>query len=126
MFLLTGDDDFNALCSAVLGAVVDGPIYRLRPPSPNHGVVAPYTGGDVLFDQRLNRIALTSRYQAGARILIRRAEDPTVADGHDLLFAVRPDGQLDPMTRTSTVTPQPGDMVVLLGPATAGDKPSVE
>ncbi len=50
VLLLTGEDDFNALGSTVLEGSVAGPVYRLGARQPSHGVVAPYTGGETLFD----------------------------------------------------------------------------
>jgi hypothetical protein len=54
--------------------------------------------------------------------------------GQELLFVVRADGQLVPVTQTSTPTPEPGDTLVSLGsvlaaqPADPGhsDLPEVE
>ena len=57
VLLLTGEDDFNALASAMLRGNVDGPVYRLRPGLPSHGVVAPYTGAEALFGAELTRPA---------------------------------------------------------------------
>jgi hypothetical protein len=37
--------------------------------------------------------------------------------GHDLLFLVRADGQLAPVTRTGTPAPEAGDTAVSLGPS---------
>jgi NhaP-type Na+/H+ or K+/H+ antiporter len=53
ILLLTDEDDFNALGSTVLQGSVEGPVYRLGARQPSHGVVAPCTGGDILFDSRL-------------------------------------------------------------------------
>ena len=47
MLLLTDEDDFNALASVLLADCVDGRVYRLAPPQRSHGVVAPYTGGEI-------------------------------------------------------------------------------
>ncbi|MGW3668885.1 cation:proton antiporter [Streptomyces sp. NPDC005141] len=118
VLLLTEEDDFNALASATLRGNVDGFVHRLGPPGLSHGVVAPYTSGDTLFGAELNRPELARRYADGARITSRPAGEG-VPDGHALLFLVRPDGRLDPVT--STRTPQPGadDTVILLGPSRA-------
>ncbi|WP_406375883.1 sodium:proton exchanger [Streptomyces sp. NBC_00647] len=116
VLLLTEEDDFNALASATLRGNVDGFVHRLGPPGLSHGVVAPYTSGDTLFGAELNRPELARRYADGARITARPAGEGVPA-GHALLFLVRPDGRLDPVTRTRT--PQPGahDTVILLGPS---------
>jgi len=68
VLLLTEEDDFNALGSTVLEGTVEGPVYRLGARQPSHGVVAPYTGGQILFDPRLTRYEIGRRYAGGARI----------------------------------------------------------
>ena len=68
VLLLTEEDDFNALGSTVLQGSVEGPVYRLGARRPSHGVVAPYTGGQILFDPRLTRYEIGRRYADGARI----------------------------------------------------------
>lgn len=115
VLLLTEEDDFNALAAANLSDTVDGFVHRLGPPGSSHGVVAPYTPGDTLFGRELSRPELARRYEAGARIACRPAGEG-VPDGHALLFLVRPDGRLDPVTRTRTPEPGAGDTAVLLGP----------
>ncbi|OKK21876.1 sodium:proton exchanger [Streptomyces sp. CB00455] len=120
VFLLTDDDDFNALASVLVEDNVEGPVYRVGPPHDRHGVVAPYTGGAVLFGSPLLRHVLAARYEAGARFLVRPASDP-LPPGHETLFVVRGDGRLEPVDETSSGTPQEGDTVVLLGPPPAAD-----
>ncbi|WP_405942715.1 cation:proton antiporter [Streptomyces sp. NBC_00207] len=115
VFLLTDDDDFNALASVVVEDNVEGPVYRVGPPHESHGVVAPYTGGAVLFGGSLVRHVLAERYEQGARFLVQPAADP-VPPGHERLFVVSADGRLDPVDETQAVTPREGDLVVLLGP----------
>ena len=118
VLLLTDEDDFNALASVLLTETVEGRVYRLAPPQLSHGVVAPYTTGEILFANGMTRPAVTERYQDGARIVVHRT-DGVLPAGQDLLFIVRADGQLAPVTQTSTPTPQPGDTLVSLGPALA-------
>ena len=65
VLLLTEEDDFNALGSTVLQGSAGGPVYRLGARRPSHGVVAPYTGGQILFDPRLTRYEIGRRYAAG-------------------------------------------------------------
>ena len=118
VLLLTEQDDFNALAAADLAGNVDGPVYRLGPQSPGHGVVAPYTGGETLFGAGLTRPDIGRRYAAGAPICTRPA-DGGIPAGADLLFLVRANGALAPVTHTSTPAPQQGDTMILLGPAPA-------
>ena len=115
VLLLTGEDDFNALASAVLEGTVDGGVYRLAPPLRSHGVVAPYTGADILFGPQLSRPAIGHRYRGGASIVTQH-EDSVLPAGHDLLFLVRADGQLAAVTAAGRTPPQPGDTMVTIGP----------
>ena len=116
VFLATDDDDFNALASIVMQDNVEGPVYRVGPPHDSHGVVAPYTGGDILFGYSLVRHVLAERYGRGARFVVQPAADPLPPE-HETLFVVRADHQLDPVTERRKTVPQDGDTVVLLGPA---------
>ena len=116
VFLATDDDDFNALASIVMQDNVEGPVYRVGPPHDSHGVVAPYTGGDILFGHSLVRHVLAERYGRGARFVVQPAADPLPPE-HETLFVVRADHQLDPVTERRKTVPQDGDTVVLLGPA---------
>ena len=118
VLLLTDEDDFNALASMLLAESVEGRVYRLAPPQRSHGVVAPFTTGEILFGNGLTRPAVTGRYQDGARIVTSGAGGALPA-GQDLLFRVRTDGQLAAVTATSTSAPQAGDTIVSLGPVPA-------
>lgn len=113
VLLLTAEDDFNALAALVLRYSVGDEVYRVGAPTGGRGVVAPYTGGRVLFSPALNRSTLASRYAEGARIVARQAggEMPI---GHELLFVVHADGRLDPATRQRSPSWDDGDTVVLL------------
>jgi NhaP-type Na+/H+ or K+/H+ antiporter len=122
VLLLTDEDDFNALAAVLLPTSVDGRVYRLAPQRPSHGVVAPYTGGEILFRKDLTRRAVTDRYADGARITVQRADGAPAAAhdtpfaGHDLLFLVRADGHLAAVTQDDTPVPRAGDTMVSLGP----------
>ncbi|MER6120076.1 cation:proton antiporter [Streptomyces sp. NPDC001743] len=117
VLLLTDEDDFNALASTTLRESVEGPVHRLAAPSANHGVVAPYTGGESLFGGGLTGPELSRRYEAGARAVARPAGDPLPA-GHQVLFVVGPEGRLAPVTDAETPAAEPGGTVILLGPPT--------
>ncbi|MCH0563921.1 MULTISPECIES: sodium:proton antiporter [unclassified Streptomyces] len=116
VYLLTDDDDFNALASVVMADSVDGPIYRVGPPPGSQGVVAPYTGGTTLFGPGLAREALVDRHGRGARFHVQPASAPR-PPGHDALFLVYRDGRLEPVTDAQPGGAAPGDTLVLLGPA---------
>jgi NhaP-type Na+/H+ or K+/H+ antiporter len=119
VLLLTTEDDFNALAAAVLAGSVEGPVYRVGPQLPSHGVVAPYTGGEILFGAELTRLEVGHRYAGGARV-VNRPGDDGIPPGMELLFLVRADGKLMPVTRASPPAPQPGDTMILLEPALVG------
>lgn len=114
VLLLTDEDDFNALLSSMLAGSVDGGVYRLGPAPGSRGVVAPYTGGEVLFGAELSRPEMGRRYQAGARIVVC-APGSTSPAGGDELFLVRADGRLVPATG-SPLKRQAGDSLVVLCP----------
>jgi len=116
VFLLTGEDDFNALASAVLDGNVSEHVYRLAPPMRSHGVVAPYAGAEILFDAGMTRSALSRRYHDG-ELIVARSSDGELPAGHDLLFLVRADGLLAAVTESGRPPSQAGDVIVSLGPA---------
>ncbi len=118
VLLLTDEDDFNALASVLLADSVEGQVYRLAPAERSHGVVAPYTTGEILFGAGLTRPAVTGRYQDGDRISTRPADGAAVA-AENLLFRVRADGQLAAVTRSGSPAPQNGDVIVCLEPGHA-------
>jgi NhaP-type Na+/H+ or K+/H+ antiporter len=117
VLLLTDEDDFNAIASVLLADSVEDRVYRLAPPMRSHGVVAPYTGGEILFGPGLTRTEISNRYQAGARI-VAHGVDAEPPARPQLLFLVRPDGQLTAVTAADTPVPGAGDtMVSLVGVA---------
>jgi hypothetical protein len=79
VLLLTDEDDFNALAAAELAGAADGSVHRLGARLPSHGVIAPYTGGEILFGTSLTRHDIGQRYAAGARIFTRPAGSPPAA-----------------------------------------------
>lgn len=69
VYLLTGEDDFNALGSVVLSSSFEGTTtYPLGARGHDHGVVAPYLGGEVVFGPGLSRSDIADRYASGARL----------------------------------------------------------
>jgi NhaP-type Na+/H+ or K+/H+ antiporter len=117
VLLLTQNDDLNALASTILEAGSrEASVYRLGPPPGSHGVVAPFTGADILFGPGLTRSALIRRYAGGARILAYPVSGK-LPDGHELLFLIRQEGKLEPVTEAGQPGPRSGDTAVVLGPA---------
>lgn len=121
VFFLTAEDDFNALAATVLRGSVEGSVHRVGSPCESVGVVAPFIGGEVLFGTELTGVALTRRYEDGASIVTRPA-DQAAPVSWDMLFLVRGDGRLEPVTEANRPLPGPGDLAVLLAPA---DHPAV-
>ena len=79
--------------------------------------MSPYTGAEVLFADPLTGVAINKRHHQGAGIVTWPAEGG-IPDGYDVLFVVRPDGQLVAVTKHQGPAPGRGDTLVLLGPAT--------
>lgn len=123
VLLLTGEDDFNALASVMLQGNVDGPVYRLRPERPSHGVVAPYTGGETLFGAELTRPTVIRRSDGGARVAARPGSHPLPA-ASDVLFVIRADGRLVPVTDHATPERRGDDTVVFLEPHFVEPRPT--
>ncbi|HEX7993928.1 MAG TPA: hypothetical protein VF506_08405 [Streptosporangiaceae bacterium] len=65
VFMLTGEDHFNALAAATVAGNASTPVYRL---APSHGEVGQNSAGEILFASRLTHSALTDRYTVGSRI----------------------------------------------------------
>ncbi|GGR47233.1 cation:proton antiporter [Streptomyces netropsis] len=124
VYFLTAEDDFNALAAVILRGSTEGTVHRLSAPPGSHGVVAPFIGGEVLFSAELTGPVLSRKYEDGAAVLARPAGG-VLPTGCDLLFLVRPDGRLDPVTEGSTPLLGPGDTVVLLAPGTRGGRPEI-
>jgi hypothetical protein len=114
--LLTGEDDFNTLGSMILKGSLEGGVYRLASVTPSHDIVAPSTGGEILFGPQLTWPELVRRFGAGSRVQALAA-DGGVPAAHDLLFLLRADGQLVPATSTSKPATGHGDTMILLTPA---------
>jgi NhaP-type Na+/H+ or K+/H+ antiporter len=119
VYFLTAEDDFNALAAEILRGSVEGTVHRLNAPADSHGVVAPFIGGEVLFGADLTWPMFFRRYEDGAAVLAQPAGD-ALRPGSDLLFLVRRDGRLDPVTGRGTPLPRPGDTAVLLAPGGRG------
>ncbi|MCX5294391.1 MULTISPECIES: sodium:proton antiporter [unclassified Streptomyces] len=119
VYFLTSEDDFNALAAVLLRGSVEGTVHRLNAPADSHGVVAPFIGGEVLFGPDLTWPTFSRRYEEGAAVLVQPVGDAE-RPGSDLLFLVRRDGRLDPVTEAGTPLPRPGDTAVLLAPGARG------
>ncbi|MFD5406439.1 cation:proton antiporter [Streptomyces griseorubiginosus] len=119
VFFLTAEDDFNALAASILRGSVEGAVHHLGAPPDSRGVVAPFIGGEVLFGTDLTWPTFSRAYEEGAAVLAQPA-DGVLPPGCELLFLVRPDGRVDPVTRTGKPLPRSGDTAVLLAPGGRG------
>jgi len=118
VFLLTADDNFNALAAITLADLADGRVYRLAPP-PDSEVVVGAEPRQVLFGDGLTWTEFARRWRAGDRFTL--CDAAAVPDGGQQLFVVRAGGQLDPFTHSARPQPEPGDAMVLLArPAMVG------
>ncbi|MFE2916543.1 cation:proton antiporter [Kitasatospora indigofera] len=130
VYLLTADDDFNALVSVLLQDDEGRSVHRLAPAeSLEHGAPAG-PGSGLLFGTGLTGPVLAGRFRDGAAISARPAGGP-LPPGYDLLFTVGPGGRLRPAgtgpgtfgTGGTGGTDTGGDVragtLILLGPAPA-------
>jgi NhaP-type Na+/H+ or K+/H+ antiporter len=118
ILLLTAEAGFNALAAALLQGGGGGPVYRVASAQDVDGAPPVYAGGQVLFGPALTRDAVARRCDDGAAITLGAADEPVPA-GHDLLFRVRADGRLVPVTERTQPPVEDGDTTVLLGPTPA-------
>ena len=106
VLLLTDEDDFNALAAAELAGAADGQVYRLGARLPSHGVVAPYTGGEILVGYQPHPVCrIGRRYAAGARDLHPSGGQ---RDPRRWPSAVRGPGQRHPGADHSDIHPSAG------------------
>jgi NhaP-type Na+/H+ or K+/H+ antiporter len=116
ILLLTGEDGFNALAAALMQGGGGGPVYRVASSHDVNGAPPAYAGGEVLFGPALTRSAVAQRCDEGAEITLGPADGP-IPHEHDLLFRVRADGRLVPVTERAEPAVEEGDTTVILGPA---------
>ncbi|GLW70857.1 hypothetical protein Kpho02_31560 [Kitasatospora phosalacinea] len=116
VYLLTAEDEFNALAAAVLHDGSELPVFRLPAAAPGPGVVGDAPAAMVL-PAALTGPELARRHAAGARIL-RRPADGELPPGHDLLFTLDRAGHLLPATLYGEPA-QPGQVTerIVLGPS---------
>ncbi len=119
ILLLTEEDGFNALAAALFRGGDGGEVYRMAAPSDARGTVVAYAGGDVLFGHRVTGEEFGRAYRDGARIVTVPAGGDLPAE-HDVLFRVRADGRLAPVTVSNDPVAETGDTTILFGPVRAG------
>ncbi|WP_042430429.1 cation:proton antiporter [Streptacidiphilus anmyonensis] len=112
ILLLSREDDFNALVSTLLGSQ-GGRVYRLAP-AVEQRVRGPQADSETLFAPQLTRTEIEQRHRGGATIAAHPAGTVPSAD-YDLLFRIRADGALAPVTRSRAPAREEGDTEVVLG-----------
>ncbi|MGH3490746.1 MAG: hypothetical protein ACRDP8_22915 [Actinopolymorphaceae bacterium] len=124
IFLLSEEDDFNALAVTILQGNVDGPVYRVGAAETSQGVAAPFLGGAPLFSYGLDRAAIDERHRDGGRIEVRDLGG--VADGDEVLFVLRSDRRLEPATHERCPTPADTDLLIVISaPGRSAAEPPV-
>jgi hypothetical protein len=116
ILLLMNEDGFNALAATILEGGEGGRVYRLGSLADAHGTPPLYAGGQVLFGPHLARDGLLRRYRAGETLVTGDGDAPVPADDN-LLFRIRTDGQLAPVTMSAPPAGEPGDRTILLAPS---------
>jgi NhaP-type Na+/H+ or K+/H+ antiporter len=112
VLLLTSDDDFNALATAMFTGRSEASVYRLGAASNRHSVIGT-DNGQILFSADMTSGALAAHHRAGAHVVAEPAGPATTA-GRELLFLVHPDGRLAPITRAGTPPQEDGDIAVAM------------
>jgi hypothetical protein len=118
VLLLTGDDGYNALAANVLAGQSRTPVYRLTPRHGYSPAAQDNASAATLFSPILTHDEIARRYGSGSRVTTTAA-DGAIPTGSDPLFLIHGGRDLRPVTTSDTPTPQPGDTVVVLGPAVA-------
>ena len=121
ILLLTDEDRFNALVARILAGGEGGPVYRLGSAADVGAGSPAYAGGEVLFGPHLTRERLLRRLHSGSDLIAGDIDAP-VGLGDELLFRIRTDGRLSPVTMTSEPPSEPGDRTILLGSAPTSDQ----
>jgi len=119
VYLLTDEDDYNAALALLLhdlGGDEAPSVYRLAPPSGEETVITPSPGSEMLFGGGLNRSVMDRRFSEGASIQALPA-DRTPPPDCELLFVIDCEGRLEAATESSSPTPRPCGVLVLLGKA---------
>jgi hypothetical protein len=114
VLLLTDEDGYNALASAIVAGQSETPVYHLAPRPGRGASVEENTGAATLFSRTLTNDDISRRYESGSRVSAKTADGPADA-GSDLLFVIDRKGVLKPVTTSDAPTPEPGDTVVCLG-----------
>jgi Kef-type K+ transport system membrane component KefB len=91
---------------------------RLRIPAIIILLPVGFTAGAITTDVNPQRLLgpAFQRYASGARICAQPADGGAPPDG-DVLFLVRADGRLAPVTQSGPPQPEAGDTMILLAPA---------
>jgi hypothetical protein len=114
VLLLTRSDDFNAVTAAELRSELGhGHVFRVAPDPEEPDLLPPSSEGGILGGPALTFAELSSRFAAGARIVVR-ASDGSSRPTDVPLFAVASDGRLSVAADGSPLDVRAGDTVIVL------------
>jgi hypothetical protein len=114
VLLLTPSDDFNAVTAAELRSELGhGHVFRVAPDAEEPDLLPPSSEGGILGGPALTFAELSSRFAAGARIVVR-ASDGSSRPTDVPLFAVASDGRLSVAADGSPLDMRAGDTVIVL------------
>jgi NhaP-type Na+/H+ or K+/H+ antiporter len=119
VILLTRSDDFNAVTAAELrGELGHGHVFRVAPDPEEPDLLPPSSEAGILGGRALTFAELSNRFAAGARIVLRPAEE-SVGPPEELrsevpLFVVASDGRLSIAADGSPLDVRAGDTVIVL------------
>jgi NhaP-type Na+/H+ or K+/H+ antiporter len=114
VLLLTRSDDFNAVTAAELRSELGhGHVFRVAPDPEEPDLLPPSSEGGILGGPALTFAELSSRFAAGARIVVR-ASDGSSRPTDVPLFAVASDGRLSIAADGSPLDVRAGDTVIVL------------
>jgi NhaP-type Na+/H+ or K+/H+ antiporter len=114
VLLLTRSDDFNAVTAAELRSELGhGHVFRVAPDPEEPDLLPPSREGGILGGPALTFAELSSRFAAGARIVVR-ASDGSSRPTDVPLFAVASDGRLSVAADGSPLDTRAGDTVIVL------------
>jgi hypothetical protein len=119
VLLLTRSDDFNAVTAAELrGELGHGHVFRVAPDPEEPDLLPPSSEAGILGGRALTFAELSNRFAAGARIVLRPAEEsvgpPKELRSEVPLFVVTSDGRLSIAADGSPLDVRAGDTVIVL------------
>jgi hypothetical protein len=117
ILLLSDEHAFNVITAALLEGGEEGRVYRIGSAEDARAGTTARAPEDILFTVALTGEHIAGEYAAGARFTVTTGAAP---EGQHLLFRVRANGDLAPVTVAAVPAPLPGDTSVHFGRPAAG------